>query len=378
MKVVVPLSLLVLALVGCAGPGQTASHAAAGASRPSDAASSPSASGRAQASTTDSSSPARESTFPCRLPVAYQAGASVPFDRLSPPRGAFITVPGGNVSVDPAGTTSWGSPDENSIDVVSAPSLHGNGGPSYSPTLGRWVPAPAKHVSPDRVAYAYAEPTTLPVGPRTENRIRVVQGATGAGRVYVTGGSKQPVAFDAAGVYLVEGRWEGSTVGLWKLDLASGAVQTIRKDGAWTVVGDGAAWGSAGSYGMGEPVERVDRLDLATGRTEQWLSRTGALLQVLGVDRHDRPLVQLNRLEASPETLVDVAVLEAPGKSRTLFSVPAGAPVTDMLADGHGVWFLTTTKVLLYREGSGLQEIITTSTGALGSRAVTSLAGACM
>src|SRR2546421_11766091 len=43
MRVAVPISLLVLALVGCAGPGQTTSHASAGyASKPSSAASTPS------------------------------------------------------------------------------------------------------------------------------------------------------------------------------------------------------------------------------------------------------------------------------------------------------------------------------------------------
>ena len=67
--------------------------------------------------------------------------------------------------------------------------------------------------------------------------------------------------------------------------------------------------------------------------------------------------------------------LEAPGRARTLFSVAAREPATDALADGHGIWVLTTTKVLLYREGSGLQEIA----GARGvfSPSVRSLAGPC-
>ena len=128
---------------------------------------------------------------------------------------------------------------------------------------------------------------------------------------------------------------------------------------------------------MGEPVERVDRLDLATGRTEQWLSRPGATLQLLGVDPKGRPLVQISTLEAPPGSSAEVALLEAPGQTRTLFSVPSDAPVTQALADGHGLWFLTTTRLLLYQEGSDLQEI--TGTPPPGSfTPIRSLAGPCV
>jgi hypothetical protein len=320
-------------------------------------------------------SPTLEATFPCRLPIAFAAGASKTGDRLPPPKGAFITVPGGTVSTDPSGATSWGSPDENSIDMLGSPRLHGYGGPSYVAGGNRWVPGPSNHLSADGLAYAYAGSKTRPAGPNTETRLHIVQAATGADRVYEIGGQKAPVAFDAAGVYLVEARWEGSPAGLWQLDPASGQLRTIRQDGAWTTVANRAAWGSLGSHGMGEPLERVDRLDLATGRTELWLSRPGAYLQVLGVDLKGRPLVQINSLTAPPESRVDVVLLEAPGQARTLFSVPAGAPATGALADGHGIWFLTPTKVLLYREGTGLQEIMSIST--LGSFPNVSLAGPC-
>jgi hypothetical protein len=214
----------------------------------------------------------------------------------------------------------------------------------------------------------------MPAGPNTETRVHIVQAATGGDRVYETGGQKGPVAFDAAGVYLVESRWEGSPAGLWQLDPASGQLRTIRQDGAWTTVGNRAAWGFLGSRGMGEPVDRVDRLDLATGRTELWLSRPGTNLQVLGMDLQGRPLVQINSLTAQPES-PDVVLLEAPGQARILFSVPAVAPATGALADGHGIWFLTPTKVLLYREGASLQEVLSIST--LGSFPDVSLAGPC-
>ena len=371
MRILVPRAVLMaslmttLSLGACASPTATAGSARS-SPPPTRASAAPPPSPQVPAG--------QQATFPCRLPVAYDAGTPAA-GGLALLSGAFVTVPGGKVSTDPSGATSSGSPDENSVDTSAVPRLHGYGGPSYAAGASRWVPARPKQVSTDGLAYSYSEPKALPAGPYTETRIHVVQAATGAERIYDSGGTKGPVAFDATGVYLTESRWEASPSGLWRLDPRSGQVQTVRRDGAWLFVGHGAAWGYLGSHGMGEPVERVDRLDLATGRTELWLSRPGSNIQLLGMDLQGRPLVQFARWDASPESAVEVAVLESPGQARTLLSVPAGSPVTEALADGHGTWFLTTSKVLLYRAGSGLQEIA--STPAMGPRSIRSLGGPC-
>jgi hypothetical protein len=251
--------------------------------------------------------------------------------------------------------------------------LHGYGGPSYSRSAGRWLPAPWPLVAPDGFAYTYAEAARLPVGVDTPYRVRLVNVRTGEDRVVLPESRLFPVEYAAEGVYLRRGFWEGSPVGLWRLEPSSGSLVQVSNRGAWYVIGPGAAWGAdtgTETVGMGTLISRIDRLDLASGRIEKWYERPGLGVDPVGVDAQGRPVVYV--YDRSVQGFSELVVLTAPGQATRLVS----GPFRQVLSDPRGTWLIGNNSVSLLGEDSSLREVYQWTYGRPGLQVV-ALAGTC-
>jgi hypothetical protein len=251
--------------------------------------------------------------------------------------------------------------------------LHGYGGPSYSRSAGRWLPAPWPLVAPDGFAYTYAEAARLPVGVDTPYRVRLVNVRTGEDRVVLPESRLFPVEYAAEGVYLRRGFWEGSPVGLWRLEPSSGSLVQVSNRGAWYVIGPGAAWGAdtgTETVGMGTLISRIDRLDLASGRIEKWYERPGLGVDPVGVDAQGRPVVYV--YDRSVQGFSELVVLTAPGQATRLVS----GPFRQVLSDPRGTWLIGNNSVSLLGEDSSLREVYQWTYGGPGLQVV-ALAGTC-
>ena len=285
----------------------------------------------------------------CILPVVLR-GETVA-DRENPGRGALIDFKTGRLAVVPEGATRWDtSLNPNLVDTVATPLLRGGGGLTYDRTAGRWVPAQQVLISPDGSRYTYGVPASDPASPTTPSRIHVVDVATGSDRVvYAAQGPDYPVAFAAEGIYFYRSRWEIPPVGLTLLDPATGQVTTVTEKGYWGSFGVGEAWGSLNVGGMGSPTPTVDRLDLKTGQSSEWLRVPDPdSVWVIGLDLAGRPIVQIGPMGASVPTRY--AVITSPGVIEPLFA--STSFVYSVVADQRGLWMGEDNGMYLFSGGA--------------------------
>jgi hypothetical protein len=242
------------------------------------------------------------------------------------------------------------SVNPNLVDSVATPMLRGGGGLTYDRSAGRWVPASQALLSPDGSRYTYGVPASDPAGPTTPSRIHVVDVATGSDRVvYASQSPDYPVAFAAEGIYVFRSRWEIAPVGLALLDPASGQVTTVTDKGYWGRFGVGEAWGSLNVGGMGTLTPTVDRLDLKTGQSSQWLRVAEPdSAWVIGLDLAGRPIVQIGPIDGSQPTRY--VVLTSPGVTEPLFS--STSIVYSVVADQHGLWIGEDNGMYLFSGGA--------------------------
>jgi hypothetical protein len=285
----------------------------------------------------------------CSLPVALRGETLA--DRQNPERGALVDFKTGRLIVVPEGAMRWDtSLNPNLVDSVATPLLRGDGGVTFDRAAGRWLPASRTLVSPDGSRFTYGVPASDPAGPTTPSRIHVVDVATGSDRVvYTSQGPDYPVAFTADGIYLYRSRWEIPPVGLALLDPATSQVRTITDQGYWGSFDVGDAWGSLNVGGMGSPTLTVDRLDLKTGQSAQWLRVADPdSVWVMGLDLAGRPIVQIGPIDGSYPNRY--AVLASPGVTEPLFSSTSIG--YSVVSDQQGLWFGSADGMYLYRSGS--------------------------
>jgi hypothetical protein len=238
---------------------------------------------------------------------------------------------------------------------------------TYDRPVNRWLPVAANAVSPDGLRFAFAD-YDLSSGPgnavvaggviATTGKVHIVDARTGAGQVVFSGSPTfSVVAFTSGGLYLSQvaltkiGPVAG---GLFVLNLAGGtprpvvgANRTLDQNG-WQIDGS-YAWGVDFASGGGHiSGNRVLRLDLKTGKVQEWKTwAEGVLTLVLGLDAQDDPIVGavpaysinvgsmagLKGLQVWTFTSPDIGTLvyQSNDPAATLPSGPA-------FSDGHVAW----------------------------------------
>lgn len=242
--------------------------------------------------------------FACRLPVTEYV---IPGGDYASYKGGFITFPQAGLQADPAGLIA--NEDLAGGFATSAkPVLHGTlqtGAPFYDLAMKRWVPVGSGQSSPDGSSYAYG--VLNPSGPLTANVVHVVTVASGAERIFTVpatpdfGGVGAVVGdFDGSGVYFSSHQQMGPPAGVWRLDLASGAVRQLSKVLSVAAIRGGYAWlnridprdPQGPQTGRSGPrANSVVRVDLSTGKETVWYYAAGHQVFFQGIDRLGAPII---------------------------------------------------------------------------------------
>ena len=319
-----------------------------------------SASSRPRTEPTSASAPS--AGLSCRIPVFGVIASSGRY------LGAFIGVPGGQVSVDDNSEVVRGAGQ--SWHTVAQPTLYGYPDGSFDWAAQRWVPVPRALVSPDGLSYAYAE---VPFNPNTTgdpfspSRIHVVTVATGTDRVAYSQGYYGISGYEREGIYLVHHipQTDGSD-SVFLLDPVGGTLKTIHAGGVnWKVEG-GSGWSADVAPEDATPPgkatgDRLLRLDLKTGAATPWLRRPGFAVSELGVDSTGATLAVAANQQAQ-----EVWAVTAPEVARQVYAGPGWAS-SDVISfnyrsvvDDHGVWLLGRSALYLYSPGVSLAKVVDT------------------
>jgi len=343
----------VVLVAGC-GSGGGALSSSSGTASPSG--------GSISSSTTPAPSTSPQSS--CDLPVAgfgvgQQTGVNNRF--LT----AFVRVPGGTETVDPAGeVVQTGSSSNVHWRTVTQPYLYSwTAAATYSASTRRWVPVAPSAVSPDGSRYAYAEIVVDSAGRPGPTPIHVVDIASAADRVVSSQGQYDVLRYGSDGVYLVHHVvGTDSSSGLWLLDPATGALRQIRaaeQSVEWYVIGGGAAWSGALDPSDPHPApakfphDEVVRLDLASGAESTWFRQLGSQVTVVGFDPDGHPLVESSTADATSLWLVS-----GPTTQRQLYTSAApGRHVTSAVTSSDRTWLTTETSLFVFTRDSGVTEL---------------------
>jgi hypothetical protein len=262
--------------------------------------------------------PAGSDTFPCSLPVMVMTFGNSGENSVSSVSLGFVNIPAGEFQVDPAAT------------VLGLPVGAITGQNFYSAELKRWVPAPARAMSPDGRSYVYVK--ILPEGANysngTASELHVVDVAKKTDRkVWTYAASLQVIGWDASGIIANTVPFRGGNMLLWRVDPAGGRASQLPPDADPTRL-PMAAMPNGGSAGY------------------------------LGTDGHGQYLFRLGSRD--PGTNYSVVVV-ASGQSTTLYSGKNGDPFGfdpgGVYSDAHGVWLsnIGGSRVWLWSAPAGLR-----------------------
>jgi hypothetical protein len=267
----------------------------------------------------------------CRLPV--YAGP--------PGSGGFIQFPGNTFVADPSSAVTLPA----GATLPPGPGQAG-WGMSYDKALSKWVPVPARWVSPDGGRYAFA----------TTNSIWVQNVADDAHLVLGDGHQWVVVAFLSEGVYASV----PNSPGLWLLS-DSAAPRQIATTGYWNMATVGQAYGTATSAVPQGASNSIIKLDLKTGAITDWFARANSQAYVFGFDAQGHPIVQVNyqaQYGGNETWLTTGPATGTPIGGSSNYSQPqfGGIPASD----SHGIWFQgyaqypSGAAIVLFVPGSGL------------------------
>ncbi len=157
-------------------------------------------------------------SFPCALPVSLIVESGNPGqDPVMATSYGFVNIPTGTLRIDPNARVS---------DLPAAPGMP----PAlYSAQLHRWVPATARSISPDGIAYAY---TKLPTGQTysnfTSSELHIYNVSTKTDRTLWTDADGiEVLAWDLNGIVASTVPREGGLQHLWRVDPSSGSVSAL-------------------------------------------------------------------------------------------------------------------------------------------------------
>ena len=271
----------------------------------------------------------------CRLPISIQ-------QVQGGPKGAFLAFPSGKATIDPSGA----------------------GGVYYDRQFTRWLPQPAKSVSPDKSHYAFG-------GATGENKpiLHIVDVASGADRTYslpdaLLGGLGGDEVFEYSKDVIYLGVYgEGSIASLWTFDIPSGVTKYVAIPNIGAMDGNivwrgtlNASDSKAWTFVPGSPTNQIARLDLRDSTSAVWLYRPGHLLGVLGVDAEHHPIV----MDFIDKQTVELLVLLDANNQRSIYKGSTNSWtgfISGVAADSHGVWFGTDRGIYLYSEAGGVKKV---------------------
>jgi len=278
----------------------------------------------------------------CRLP-----------EYAGPPgSGGFIVFPGGAFVADPSSSVSLPATVPTPPPVGGPGPGYGQGyGLSYDHQFSRWLPVASAQVSPDGSRYAYAP----------SDGIYIINVATGAQSEVGAGHAWSIVAVESTGVYA----GDPNAGGLWLFPFA-GTARQITTTGYWRAATATAAYGTATSAVPQGATNSIIRLDLKSGSSTEWFSRSGAQVGVSGFDTKRDPVISVYYLNGSgneiwiapgPTNAYAIAGFSNPPYGGSSGFNAYSAPI----ADSHGLWFAgnytgygnQATGVALYVPGSG-------------------------
>jgi hypothetical protein len=271
----------------------------------------------------------------CRLPVTWNDSAA---------RAGFLSFPGGVLTQD-----------------SSAP----RAARFYDRADQRWLPVWRESVSADGKSYAYDSGDLMF---HTGGRVHVVNVTTGADKVvYIDSATVvyKIVDFTGAGIYLTKGDSEGRSRGLWFLSLTGGAPRLINSNVESPMLGGGFGWGldfnaadpSPALGGLEGPVNRLLRIDLASGVATPWFYRPGANIFTVGSDSTGEPLVGVIRpTDATGGHSLEIWLVNPSSAAATrllVASTDAPSPAMVSAIDRYGVWLDGSSgEAWLYSAGS--------------------------
>ncbi|HKC19164.1 MAG TPA: hypothetical protein VKE27_05975 [Candidatus Dormibacteraeota bacterium] len=286
----------------------------------------------------------------CRLPVVW----NMPSDTAPYVRAGFLTFPDGRLEQDSS---------------APAHALF------YDRAYQRWLPVMRDGVSADGRQYAYDSGDLMF---HTGGKVHLVDLISGADNVLYTDSTTvvyKIVDFADRSIYLTQGDSEGRSRGLWALDLAGGAPHLINSNIESPALGGGFAWGldfnaadpSPSLGGLEGPVNRMLRIDLATGIGTSWFYQPGADIFIVGSDSRGDPLVGVNRAtDATGENSFEIWSVSSDSTVATRLLVAsnnAPSPVTVSAIDRYGVW-LDGSSGTVWLYSSGSMQIAATVAGA--------------
>lgn len=279
-------------------------------------------------------------TTSCRLPISIT-------DASGNLQGAFVTYPGGKVTIDSSGP----------------------GGADYIAAQKRWLTVRRDAVSPDGSRYAYTE-RKVP-GTAVQARLHVIEISTGQDSVFALGLASDTSAytvieFASEGIWLTYSGYESPRAGLFLFDLTSGALRDV---GGPKVIYDpvpgarGVFWFTDGGpsphqsqIGLGGVLlSRVQRLTVADGKTDVWFTEDGSDLSVIGSDLSGHPII-------TDGSQVWLAL--SPDNAKVI-GLPKG--YYQVLADSHGIWFGGGEGIYLYSPTGDLVKVSSQSAGLAGT-----------
>lgn len=277
--------------------------------------------------------PSSPAAAACRVPISIT-------DVKGNLQGAFMTYPGGAVTIDAAGV----------------------GGDYYDAARARWLPVPSTAVAADGSGYVYTE-RKVP-GTAVQARLHVVDVSTGGDKVYALGSPTDTAAFVVVqfapeGIWLSYAGYESPRGGLFLLDLTNGALHDVGGQQAMfnTVAGgSGVFWFTDGgpnpqtsTTGLGGQTiqARVQRFTVSDGKTQAWFTRDGANLAVLGADLAGDAIITDASTVWLARSPSDAKPIELPQDFYQAF------------ADKHGIWFGGRQGIYLYTEAGGVQRVST-------------------
>ena len=260
--------------------------------------------------------------FPCSLAVMAVSEAENPGQNPATSASlGFVNIPAGTFRMDPTPTVSGlpgGSAAESSF---------------YSAELKRWVPASARTISPDGLAYAYV--MLLPAGATysnfTSSELHTYDVARKADRmVWSYAAGVEIIAWDAAGIIVSTVPPQGGIRLLWRVDPAGGGASQASQE-------SDPSW-----------------LPMALART---VLPHGGNYGYLGSD-HGRAVFRIGSRDRG--TKYSVVAIES-GQATTLYAGTAGDSTdfdpTGVYSDGHGLWLgnFDGSRVWLWSRSTGLQ-----------------------
>jgi len=315
--------------------------------------------------------------FACRLPVTlYVVGG----DSASY-RGGFITFPQAGHQPDPAGAIT-NEDLAGGFVTAAAPVLHGTlqtGPPFYDLARKRWVPAGAGQSSPDGSSYAFG--VLNGSNPGAPYAIHVVSVASGVDQVFTVpatpdfgGGVGAWVGdFDGASVYFSSQQQMGPPMGVWRLDIASGAVHQLSKVFGVAAIRGGDVWlnridprdPEGPQTGRSGPrANSVVRVDLATGQETVWYYAAGHQVSIQGIDRLGAPIVS----DAPPPDFTHAAVRLVSKPESTgivIYDGVGGLSLAAAESDLSGrLWLGSDRGIYLWTPAVGLQKVFAFSSNA--------------